>query len=163
MKHILAFTTALMVLAIGAKAQDRQSASALVEALLDNCISLDYSWSSGKVTGNGKVTIQDNCFHATGNGLETFCDGRTRWTVDTEAREVCIEDCYGINEYVSMLSSVSDFKPSGNSYEGRMDHEGQTVLFKLSSIRKKEKTEDLSAFRFDVTGLDKSWVITDLR
>lgn len=41
--------------------------------------------------GSGSAQVQGEAFHVSGNGLDIWCDGRTRWTVDAAARELIIE------------------------------------------------------------------------
>ena len=58
-------------------------------------VSFDYAWSMQvgrtKATGEGTVLLQGNAFRMEGNGLDVRCDGKTLWTMDTEAEEVVIE------------------------------------------------------------------------
>ena len=46
----------------------------------------DYSFTmptkKAKMTGNGSVKVQGTSFIVDGNGLEIWCDGKTRWTID---------------------------------------------------------------------------------
>lgn len=61
-------------------------------------VSFDYSFSmrssssKAKMTGEGTVRIQGNAFMLEGNGLEVWCDGSERWTVDRVAEEALVED-----------------------------------------------------------------------
>ena len=75
--------------------------------------------------------------------MEVYCDGLTRWTVDIKSKEVYVEDAGGIEEVLSYRDSVSGLK--------------------LSHIRYSELSDDLSAFTFDTSALDSSWIVTDLR
>lgn len=82
-----------------------------------------------KMTGSGSVNMQGACFKMEGDGLEVFCDGISRWTVDRNAREVVIESFDSVNmDYLAnpaMLVSSFDkaFKVSGQvcraSYSGK--------------------------------------------
>lgn len=58
-------------------------------------VSFDYSFSmptkKAKMTGNGNVMVQGNSFVMNGNGLEIWCDGKTRWTIDRLSEEALIE------------------------------------------------------------------------
>lgn len=65
-----------------------------VRTLDGKCASFDYSYSfSGQVpvSGNGSIQLQGGSFTMKGDGLEIYCDGVNRWTVDTEAEECYIE------------------------------------------------------------------------
>lgn len=59
-------------------------------------VSFDYSFSlsagSGtKMTGNGHVVFQGDSFKQEGDGLEIYCDGKSKWTVDRSAKEAVAE------------------------------------------------------------------------
>lgn len=43
------------------------------------------------VKGSGTAVLKGNAFHIFGNGLEIWCDGKTRWTIDRGSREAYIE------------------------------------------------------------------------
>lgn len=107
-------------------------------------VTLDYSFVvDGKVHYNGTATIQAPCFKAKGNGLEIYCDGTSRWTVDRESKEVYIETAEGPESYLSYLDGVTDLKAMNPVKEAISD--------------------DITPFIFDTSALDSSWVITDLR
>ena len=44
-----------------------------------------------EITGGGSVRMQGESYFLEDNGLEVYCDGTARWTVDRTAREVIIE------------------------------------------------------------------------
>ena len=46
-----------------------------------------------KVTGSGTVEMQGDSYIMNGNGIEVYCDGEVRWTVDRTSREVVLESC----------------------------------------------------------------------
>ena len=58
-------------------------------------VSFDYSFSvpagRTKMEGSGNVLLQGDAFRVEGNGLDIRCDGKTRWTVDTDGEEAVIE------------------------------------------------------------------------
>lgn len=67
-----------------------------VSAISGKRVSFDYSYalsaaSGSKMTGSGRVVFQGDSFIQEGNGLETYCDGRSRWTVDRSAKEAVAE------------------------------------------------------------------------
>lgn len=74
-----------------------------------------YSYSTGletRMTGKGRVLVQDDCFYLTGNELEIYCDGKTAATLDRTAKEVILEAVDGEDQgnYVNpalLVSSVS--------------------------------------------------------
>ena len=149
--------------------------------------------------------VQDNAFRMNGNGLEVWCDGTVRWTVDREGKEAVVESV-GENEatrysanpalllsnldkvFVRTKSATDKFqgkkawavymKPQVNCdvamvklYFVSSVLEGASVIvedgtqtdFVFSNWKFDEKTESLSAFRFDESSLGKDYVVTDLR
>lgn len=67
-----------------------------VSAILGKRVSFDYSYTlsastGSKITGSGHVVFQGDSFMQEGNGLETYCDGRSRWTLDRSAKEAIAE------------------------------------------------------------------------
>lgn len=57
--------------------------------------SFDYEFvlDDGKVKmkGEGNVVVQGSSYMTKGNGLDIWCDGTSRWTADTAAKELVIE------------------------------------------------------------------------
>ena len=92
---------------------------------------------------SGVLLIQGECYRAKGNGLEIYCDGATRWTVDPASKEVYVETAEGLEELLSWRDSLTELT--------------------LSEVEYLPISDDLSAFRFDTASLDSSWVVTDLR
>lgn len=96
------------------------------------------------VSLSGKAEVQGNCFHLNGNGMEIYCDGEKLWYVDSESKEVYIENALLLDEYIKEnIGAVKDIK--------------------LADVVYSKISDDLSAFRLDTAALDKSWVVTDLR
>lgn len=68
----------------------------LVFAMASSSVTFDYTYRftpvSGPVlSGTGSVRFQGNSFIMKGNGLEIYCDGKSRWTIDRSAREAVAE------------------------------------------------------------------------
>lgn len=142
MKKILTFAIVLC-LAAAAMAQNA-SIDELRKLVETNRVTADYSFlMQEKISCSGTITVQQPCFKVVGNGLEIYCDGKSRWTVDREAKEVYIEYSESPEEYMAYLPDVSDLK---------------VTVVKTSPL-----SDDLKPFFFDVSRLDSSWVITDLR
>lgn len=92
MKRLFATILALATLALGASAQN--VVTDFTATLKGRCAAFSYNYSlSGKypVSGSGTVTLQGDSFTMKGDGLEVYCNGRDRWTVDTESEECYIE------------------------------------------------------------------------
>ena len=68
-------------------------------------ISFSYTYKSTKdnvsMTGQGTVILQGDAFILDVNGMEIYCDGTTRWTLDRKAEELVIES------YDSCLEDLS--------------------------------------------------------
>lgn len=60
-----------------------------------SCVSFEYSYvhrvKGTNVKGAGSVELQGNAFRMKGDGMEVWCDGRTRWVLDRETKEAVIE------------------------------------------------------------------------
>ena len=66
-----------------------------VTEVSESSVTFTYSYSiidrGTEVTGNGTVEMQGEAYIMSGDGLEIYCDGKTRWTVDRQSLEVVIE------------------------------------------------------------------------
>lgn len=90
---------------------------AFVSKVSSSLVSFDYSFTmptkKAKMTGEGNVKVQGNSFKVDGSGLEIWCDGKTRWTVDRISEEALVEsvddsyDSYATNPAL-MISSVDN-------------------------------------------------------
>ena len=106
-------------------------------------VTLEYECVTGgpaPVHLQGTLVLQGNCYLAKGNGMEIYCDGTSRWTVDPE---VYIEDAGGIKEILESDNSIKSLS--------------------IKNIKYIPQTGGLRDFRFDISSLDSSWVVTDLR
>lgn len=85
----------IILLSTLAKAQTTgTSIEGFASRMAGNTASFNYSFEvKGDVplTGKGAVKISGAAYHMTGNGLEIWCDGTTRWTVDASSKEAYIE------------------------------------------------------------------------
>lgn len=96
MKKISRIITVLALLSLcipaGAKSK---TLTGFIDKVSSSLVTFDYSFSmqtgKSKMKGTGIVKVQDNAFYMEGNGLEVWCDGKTRWTVDRMAEEALIE------------------------------------------------------------------------
>lgn len=91
----------------------------------------------------GELLIQGECYRAKGNGMEIYCDGTTRWSVDPASKEVYIETAEGLAELLEYRNALTELK--------------------ISELKYLPLSDDLSPFRFATATLDDSWVVTDLR
>lgn len=144
MKKILIFL-AILSMTFTALAQNKSQIAEILSKTEGNRVSLNYSCTlkgSAPIQLEGTLVIQGTCFLAKGNGMEVYCDGNDRWTVDPEAREVYIEKAESVEELLKHTDEISDLK--------------------LSSV-KYSSPGDAAIFSFDTKRLDSSWVVTDLR
>ncbi len=117
----------------------------LLEKREDNRISLEYKCVIDGPTRfrlSGTLLVQGDSYYAEGNGVQIYCDGKTRWTVDRKSKEVYMENA-------EALESLFGYKDD-------------IIELKLSKVKYLKKSEDMSAFSF-VPPKDSDWVITDLR
>lgn len=154
------------------QAAAQTDASALLKKIQGKRVSFDYSLNTAdkvSVKHSGSAVVEGNCYHIVDNGAELWCDGKSRWTVDPTAKEVYIE-ATGMEEDMlvspsKLLGSVRDLVAGGSSASGKYTGEGpgNGATFVLTSIKTSAPKGNPSEFSFDVSALDKQWVITDLR
>lgn len=136
----------LAVLLPFAAAAQAPQLTALASRLQTDRISLHYDCTFTQDTPvrlSGELLVQGECYQARGNGMEIYCDGKTRWTVDPESKEVYIETAESIEELALWQENMKDLS--------------------LTDVRYLPLSDDLSPFFFDTSVLDASWVVTDLR
>lgn len=92
---------------------------------------------------SGILLIQGDCYRAIGNGMEIYCDGATRWSVDPASKEVYIEPANGLEELLEYRNALTELK--------------------ITELKYLPLSDDLSPFRFDTAPLGPDWVVTDLR
>ena len=92
---------------------------------------------------SGVLLIQGDCYRAVGNGMEIYCDGATRWSVDPESKEVYIEPAEGLAELLDYRNSLTELK--------------------ITELKYLPLSDDFAPFRFDTAALGPDWVVTDLR
>ena len=144
-RWILPLLALLLPLTAAAQVTSQQVAE-IASHLDSHRISLHYDCTVTQDTPlklSGTLLIQGDCYLAKGNGMEIYCDGTTRWTVDPESREVYIETAGGLEELVPWQDNLEELS--------------------LTQVRYLPLSDDLSAFSFDTASLDASWVVTDLR
>lgn len=145
MKKILFLLLALLPFAAAAQPAQQQI-SEIAPHLATDRISLHYACTytqDAPVKLSGALLIQGECYRAVGNGMEIYCDGTTRWTVDPASKEVYIETAEGLAELLAYRDSLTELS--------------------LTEVRYLSWSDNLSAFRFDIAGLGDDWVVTDLR
>lgn len=104
---------------------------AFTDKVSESLVAFDYSFVSrlengASMTGSGSAIVSGEMFSIRGNGLEIVCDGRTRWTMDTDAKEVIVEDVSGDGaDYLAnpalLLSHSGDAFEAVSSGNGRFN------------------------------------------
>ena len=128
---------------------------AFVSKVSSSLVSFDYSFTmptkKAKMTGNGNVKVQGNSFLVDGNGLEIWCDGKTRWTVDRISEEALVEsvddsfDSYATNPAL-MIASVDNAFREGSFGPSKFD--GKTVdASVLSPVHKGKSSMDIAGLK----------------
>lgn len=133
----------IVILSLFCLAAGAQDLDAVRKKLDVSRVRVNYSFVMQKVHCSGTITVQIPCFKASGNGIDVYSDGISRWTVDPESKEVYIENAEGPDDYLKYLLDIEDLK--------------------LSDLVSSPISDDLEMFVFDVSKLDSSWVVTDLR
>ena len=145
MKRLIISLLAVLLLPLAAGAQQPQLAGIAAHLQTDR-ISLHYDCTytqDAPMRLTGTLLIQGDCYYAKGNGMEIYCDGATRWTVDPDSKEVYIEPAEGLAELVAYRDSLSELK--------------------ITELKYLPLSDDLAPFRFDTAALGSDWVVTDLR
>lgn len=128
---------------------------AFVSKVSSSLVSFDYSFTmptkKAKMTGNGNVRVQGNSFLVDGNGLEIWCDGKTRWTVDRISEEALVEsvddsfDSYATNPALMVASVDNAFREESF---GPSKFDGKTVdASALSPIHKGKGSMDIAGLK----------------
>lgn len=115
---IILAAAALTLFSIPSGAKSKTLGS-FIDKVSSSLVTFDYSFtmqttkSKTKMTGSGNVKVQGNAFFMEGNGMEVWCDGSTRWTIDRFAEEALVEsvsesyDSYATNPAL-MITAVDD-------------------------------------------------------
>lgn len=133
-KNIIIAFALILAFASPSGAKSKTLAS-FIDKVSSSLVSFEYSFtmqtsrSSAKMTGAGDVRVQDNAFVLNGNGLEVWCDGSFRWTVDRLAEEALVEtveesaDVYATNPALMITSVDSAFEEASfgtSKFQGKV-------------------------------------------
>ncbi len=152
------------------QAQDRTAA--LKQLLEGSRVSFTYALTTTDnlpIRTDGTALIDGACYRISGNGLDIYCDGSTKWTVDTEAREVYLETSDGTREFLAdpaaWLGQVHNLTVGERAVSGVFvdPAQGTEISFRFTSITGTSLSGSTEGFSFDVSSLGKDWIITDLR
>ena len=101
--------------AFWATAQESGPLDAFAANLASGEVSFKYSFEvKGDIPmkGNGTAALNGDSYHVFGNGMDLWCDGKTRWTIDRNAQEAYIE---------AVDPNVADYLSNPASLLGALD------------------------------------------
>lgn len=104
MRRFIMILAAVIAVTLNAAAQS--AVQRFTSAMAGKCVTFQYSFSVNAkvaVKGSGEVKVQDNAFVTSYGNVEIYCDGETRWTVDSESHEVIIEQVDGGTEVAASV------------------------------------------------------------
>lgn len=164
------FLLTLLALAFSLQTVAQDAAAYMKQLVAGNRVSFTYNVNGlGKtpLKLDGKLVVDGDCYRIEGNGLVIVCDGVSKWTVDTVAKEVYVESSEGTRDFLADPSAwtdnVKDLKLSGSVLTGTFEQDGSEMGFKFSSIKAEPLSGSTEGFVYDVSSLGKDWVVTDLR
>ena len=172
MRRILAIIASI-VLSIPAFCQG--DLDAVRAKMREGRVSFSYELSSeGKLpfSASGKVVVQaERYICQMQDGGKIWCDGKTRWTLDRESREIYIEDVAsspdilsGIELYLPYVKDLSVSK-DGKAVSATYDDGKLRIGIKINSIANLPAVgADSGYFSPDIAKYsDSGWTISDLR
>lgn len=184
-RTIIAFTVASLLAMPQVLSAKSKTLSAFVDKVSVSLVSFDYSFTmptkKARMTGEGTVKVQGDSFLVDGNGLEVWCDGKTRWTIDRISEEALVEsvddsyDSYATNPALMIASIDNAFREESfgsskfggkvvdasvltpaNKGKGSMDIAGLKLFFKSGTtilIGAEVTLNDGSVSEFTITNL----------
>lgn len=184
-RTIIAFAVASLLAMPQVLSAKSKTLSAFVDKVSVSLVSFDYSFTmptkKARMTGEGTVKVQGDSFLVDGNGLEVWCDGATRWTIDRISEEALVEsvddsyDSYATNPALMIASIDNAFREESfgsskfggkvvdasvltpaNKGKGSMDIAGLKLFFKSGTtilIGAEVTLNDGSVSEFTITNL----------
>lgn len=184
-RTIIAFAVASLLAMPQVLSAKSKTLSAFVDKVSVSLVSFDYSFTmptkKARMTGEGTVKVQGDSFLVDGNGLEIWCDGKTRWTIDRISEEALVEsvddsyDSYATNPALMIASIDNAFMEESfgsskfggkvvdasvltpaNKGKGSMDIAGLKLFFKSGTtilIGAEVTLNDGSVSEFTITNL----------
>jgi len=122
------------------------------------------------VKGSGSVWICEDNFSVRTNGLIVLCDGKTRWTIDEEAKEIYAESSDDLRDFLDnpalLLQTMTAIKETSDGITGLYVYENQKIDLKFSSMKLVPVCETKKSFNPESEVKDfksKGFILTDLR
>jgi len=142
-----------------------KEAQAFLAHLKTSRVEMAFKFSSDDeslpVSGSGTLTAQGNCFSIKTDDGRVYCNGKSIVTIDDNSKEVVVEDAnLDFSRFVSRLSvKTTNGRVSSASYK---IENGKSIVIDIPYVKWLEATS-LSDFEFDLSSLDKGYLVTDLR
>lgn len=93
MKHLLRIT--LMLLSAMTASAQSSGIDKLFALFHDRCVDISCTYSvslsNTRINGEAVLNVQGDMYKMEGNGLLIYCDGKSVWAIDDEAKEAVIE------------------------------------------------------------------------
>lgn len=114
-----------------------------VRKVSSSMVTFSYTYSVNskvKIQGSGNAIVQGEAFYMKGNGLEIWCNGKTRWTVDRASSEALIEsvgsiqDDYDTNP-ARIISSVSKVFHEVSEVKGKFHGKAVNIVTLSPKVR----------------------------
>ena len=86
-----ALSVLVLCLSVAAPLRAADVVDTFLSSLRSHRSSFRYTVRMDRVETSGSVVFQDGMYRITGDGLELWCDGSVRYTLDRSAREVIVE------------------------------------------------------------------------
>jgi len=144
-----------------------------IQSPLDYELSCNLSYVTGDeipVKGSGTVWICMDSFDVRTNGVIVLCDGKTRWTIDEEVKEIYAESSDDIRDFLDnpalLLQELSSVRETVDGISGVYYYEGQKVSLKFTSMKLTPVSERRKSFNPESEMKDfisKGFVLNDLR
>lgn len=111
------------------------------------------------IDGAGKAVVRNECYYVNANGFEIFCDGATRWVMDTSAKELTVENAENWTEMVEDY----DLRYEGSKVTGASITlvDGTKVSLVVKNFV--DSVPQTAKFSLDVSKLPDDYIVTDLR
>lgn len=138
MKYLYSILCFLLFAAAGTSAQQKDALTEFAAKMASSKAEFHYSFilddGRVKMTGEGTVAVQGSSYYMTGNGLEIWCDGKSRWTSDSAAREAVIESVgegmeLAANPALLVSNLDREFSWSGNGVPGTFNGSPAKVFY----------------------------------
>ncbi|MBO4585748.1 MAG: hypothetical protein J5675_04010 [Bacteroidales bacterium] len=164
-----------LFLALGLKAQGLE----MLDRVKDSRASFHYTYLLSRDGGefarvtDGDVTVEDNAYVLEGLGLKVTSDGKTRLSVDPQAREAVVETVQKEDIFTNPALFIGSWRKyssrlkvnscTGDSMDVTLVLDDDTLArFVLSGISFTEK-QGMADFSTDFSTLPSDYFLTDLR